>query len=84
MNTKLFDMKEMETDTGGGLEFLTVGEAAQLVHVSKSTMRNWINNGLLRCMRHGRGAYEFSKMTYYRSFWGIIMKAGWLNANVEP
>ena len=54
MNTKLFDMKEMDTDTGGGLEFLTVGEAAQLVHVSESTMRNWINNGLLRCMRHGR------------------------------
>jgi len=52
MNTRSFDMKEM--DTGRGLEFLTVGEAAQLIHVSESTVRNWINDGLLRCMRHGR------------------------------
>ncbi len=52
MNTKSFDRTEM--DIVGGLEFLTVGEAAQLLHVSESTVRNWIKDGLLRCMRHGR------------------------------
>jgi len=36
-----------------GAEFLTVGQAAQLVQVSASTVRAWCRNGRLR--RYGAG-----------------------------
>jgi excisionase family DNA binding protein len=43
--------------------FLTVGEAARLVGVSRATLRNWDKAGKLRAVRHPMNGYRLYRRT---------------------
>lgn len=44
-------------------DYITIGKAAQLLGISKTTLRNWDMNGLLKCHRHPISGYRLYKLS---------------------
>lgn len=51
-------MKQIEASTSNLAEYLTVGEAAATLGVSRSTLRNWDKAGKLKPYRHPLNGYR--------------------------
>lgn len=51
-------MEQIEATTSSLAEYLTVGEAAKTLGVSRSTLRNWDKAGKLKPCRHPVNGYR--------------------------
>jgi excisionase family DNA binding protein len=71
-----FDMPAEERDAKLNLaDYLTVGEAAEQLGVSRSTLRNWDRAGKLRPYRHPVNGYRLYLRDELERLLGRIVKA---------
>jgi excisionase family DNA binding protein len=71
-----FDMPIITTDAKLNLtDYLTVGEAAEQLGVSRSTLRNWDKAGKLRPYRHPVNGYRLYLREELERLLGQIVKA---------
>lgn len=57
-------------------DYLTVGEAASLVGVSRSTLRNWDRAGKLKAFRHPMNGYRLYRREDLEDLLEALSKGG--------